>query len=72
VSVALTWSSAGRGLEPRLLLQNWPSTTGYVRCARVDVSFKRDSYGMLHWKDRSLEEHIKVLKLPLDPPMLIR
>ena len=32
-------------------------------------SCTRDSYGMLHWKGRSLEEHIRALQLPLDPPV---
>lgn len=29
----------------------------------------RFSYGMMHYKARSLEEHIKVQRLPLDPPV---
>lgn len=29
----------------------------------------RYSYGMIHWKGRSLEEHIKNLGMPFDPPV---
>ena len=44
----------------------------YARPIYVDKktrkSCTRHEYGMAHWKARSLEEHIKVLRLPLDPP----
>ena len=36
---------------------------------KTHESCTRENYGMLHWKGRSLEEHIKVLRLPFDPPV---
>ena len=45
----------------------------YARPIYMDKTTKqqctRYSYGMVHWKARSLEEHIMALQLPLDPPV---
>ncbi|KAL7515786.1 hypothetical protein ACHAWX_000863 [Stephanocyclus meneghinianus] len=45
----------------------------YARPIYIDKNTKeqctRYSYGMVHWKARSLEEHIMALQLPLDPPV---